>query len=258
MHSVSSDFPGLLSTLGLLLHPHPLNTQGFELLRNRMSTSIMTMLHAVIGRHAHFCWAQRFGLFGAAISTPGDVPRTPAPNSITLTRWVHRLSSTLDSRYPHGIQARRIVQKLFASSAIARQSPARQGTQADSCDRVLGAHRFNAQRFDWLACGLSTCDHVEPDQGRTKRDVRCACGHVVAPATFRSVASSCARIRSSLSDIAWIRAQLAIPTHAHQPDAQRAESFCTPVIHTRSRAPSPPPKSLGQIDVGLRRCGIVT
>ncbi|VWC04832.1 hypothetical protein BLA15945_05092 [Burkholderia lata] len=248
MHSVSSDFPGLLSTLGLLLHPHPLNTQGFELLRNRMSTSIMTMLHAVIGRHAHFCWAQRFGLFGAAISTTGDVPRTPAPNSITLTRWVHRLSSTLDSRYPHGIQARRIARKLSASSAIARQSPARQGTQADSCDRVLGAHRFNAQRFDWLACGLSTCDHV----------VRCACGHVVAPATFRSVACSCARIRSSLSDIAWIRARLAILTHAHQPDAQRAESFCTPVIHTRSRAPSPPPKSLGQIDIGLSRRVIVT
>lgn len=198
------------------------------------------------------------GCFGAAISTTGDVPRTPAPNSITLTRWVHRLSSTLASRYPHGIQARRIAQKLSASSAMVWQSPARQGTQADSCDRMQGAHRFNAQRFDWLACGLSTCGHVEPDQGRTKRDAHCACGHVVHQRpSVQSHAHAPGFARHSPisrgSTPGWqFRRTLTNRMHS-------APSRFAPRLSTHQcRAPSPPPKSLGQIDVGLRRCGIVT
>ncbi len=50
LHSVSTDFPGRLSTPARLRCPHPLGSQGFESLRNRISTSIMAAPRAVIGR----------------------------------------------------------------------------------------------------------------------------------------------------------------------------------------------------------------
>lgn len=148
LHSVSIDFPGRLSTPARLRCPHPLRSQGFESLRNRISTSIMAAPRAAIGRLAHLRPAQRFGLLWRAISTTREIARTPAPNSITLTRRMHRPSSALTSRYPQGIPSRRITQRLSASSVPFLTGLARQRVRADSCSRMHGAHPFGAQRFD--------------------------------------------------------------------------------------------------------------
>lgn len=62
------------------------------------------------------------GCFGTAISTTLPVKRISVPSSITLTRWMHRLSSSLVPRYPQDIQTHGDARE---PNRIARSIPAK-------------------------------------------------------------------------------------------------------------------------------------
>ena len=73
---------------------------------------------------------------------------------------MHRISSVLAARYPHGTRSRRVARTFSPSPALFRKIPVQQGIRADSHGRVHGAHLSEAQRFDWLGVQVVHMRHV--------------------------------------------------------------------------------------------------
>ncbi len=171
---------------------------------------------------------------------------------------MHRSSSALTSRYPQGIQSRRIARKLSASSALFRRDPARQGVRADSRGRMQGAYLFDAQRFDWLGVRVV---HMWTVDKRTKRDAHSASAHVVEQAALRPAVCLRIRIGLSWSEFAGIHTRLAIRVRPYLLLAQRFALFVSRLSTYAGRPPSPTTQSLGQTNLenlaGFRRNDIL-
>lgn len=107
-----------------------LESQGFESLRGGISTSILSTPRAVIGRLAQLRPAQCFGLFWRAISTTARYRehlhriRLPYPSSAQAFGC---FDCSISTRHPR----RRTAPAPSASSALFRQSPARQDIRAN-------------------------------------------------------------------------------------------------------------------------------
>lgn len=178
--------------------PSPLESQGFESLRSGISTSIIVLLHADFGRFAHPGFAQRFGLFGRAISTRHSIT-TDRASTLHITRSIPAKPC----------QTKRPACFVWSN---ARCSPVR-------CTAIR-------------LVGCVSYPHTGRRQAHeTRRAFRMRPPRRVS--RLRPVVCSRNRIGPSRSEFTKIHAWPAIRLHAHLLLSQRFASFCALVIHMR-------------------------
>lgn len=142
---------------------------------------------------------------------------------------MHRVSSVLAARYPHGIQPRWIARKLSHHRPCS-EKPCQTGHSGRFV--WLNARRSPVRRTAIRLVGCASCPHAARQQEH-ERDAPFPGVRIMTPAVLRSVVRSRIRIGLSRSEFAGIRSRLAIRVHAHHLRAQRFVSFCAAVIHTR-------------------------